>query len=266
MKRIVLCLSFCLWTWPAQAQISTDLWLGGAIRVGVSTTECDANAEGAIRWNATDKAHEVCDGSEWKYLYSIGGTGTPSIPPAGTGYFVLSHGSWSGDLGAFDGAHAKCLADLTAQDWLNKADAVSRGLLDASHVKAFLCEAGSGGVCVNPMPGVTYTFAVSGNPTYGGAVFVTDDTGRGPGNAQNWTGSNYFGTTAEYWAARSSSSAILWGTSGGGTSASNDCANWNTVSGSGYIATANATNGNRWFISSATSCSGAKKLVCMVHP
>jgi len=50
----------------AWAQMDADFSLGGAVRVGDSTTTCDADAEGAIRYDA-DGADtlDYCTGAGW---------------------------------------------------------------------------------------------------------------------------------------------------------------------------------------------------------
>lgn len=179
---------------------------------------------------------------------------------------VLSAGTWNGNLGQIAGADAKCLSDLTGNDWLNKAYAVSRGLLISAKVKAFLCTSNSVASCNNALPHTTYTFAASGAPSTGGAQFVTDDAGRGPGNAQNWAGTNYFGGDARYWANRGTSTAELWAASGQasfGTAAV--CGQFDTTVGNGNTGNANNANGLRWQ-SSTLPCSNAYHLICMVHP
>lgn len=49
----------------AHAQISHSTWGQGGIRIGDSTTTCDAAAEGAIRYNNTSNVHQFCNGTVW---------------------------------------------------------------------------------------------------------------------------------------------------------------------------------------------------------
>ena len=49
----------------AFAQISVSTWDQGGIRVGTSTTTCDANAEGGLRWSSVSSTFEMCDGTSW---------------------------------------------------------------------------------------------------------------------------------------------------------------------------------------------------------
>ena len=80
---------------------------------------------------------------------------------------------------------------MTANDWAGKSTASANGWLDSTHVKAF--------VYTNfPFPSTTYAFAVSGDNTKGGATFTTNANGEGPGNTQNWFGTNYFDGGKEF--------------------------------------------------------------------
>ncbi|MFZ6047408.1 hypothetical protein ACFW0H_14980 [Pseudomonas sp. CR3202] len=61
---------------PAQAQMESDFSIGGAVRVGWSTTTCNAAAAGAIRYNSgSGGSINFCNGSTWT---NIGGGGTPA--------------------------------------------------------------------------------------------------------------------------------------------------------------------------------------------
>lgn len=256
---------------PAQGEVSANHWAGSVI-IGPDDEACDTSRRGAIRYNAATDRHEYCDGvSEWKAFLAIsGGGGDPPVPPAGAGYFVLSFELWSGNLGGISGADAKCLEDLENNDWLNKADAVSRGLLVPSKVKAFLCKDNTSTSCNNVLPAVTYSFAVSGFPAYGGASFMVDETGQGPGNTQNWSGTNYFGMAVTYWMNRHTVSPSLWsiaGAAGTGTSSTCGAGGFSSSSGSmgGAIGVSNNTGSGRWN-SGTRPCADPAHLICMVHP
>jgi len=58
MLRIFLALSLItfLSLSPAQAQLDADFSAGGAIRIGESTTTCNAAAEGGIRYRTLCKS------------------------------------------------------------------------------------------------------------------------------------------------------------------------------------------------------------------
>lgn len=61
-----------LTTTVVMAQVSADHWLGGAVRIGTSTTICNGSAEGAIRWSSVNGSHEMCDGVGWRpFIASI---------------------------------------------------------------------------------------------------------------------------------------------------------------------------------------------------
>lgn len=261
MHRVLL--TFLVFLYPAgtsYAQVSANFKAGAVVIGEADEGACIPAVEGALRWSSVDKTHHMCDGSSWKKIVASSAVGDPSLPPSSTGYFVLTAGQWNGNLGGVSGADAKCLTDLTDNNWLNKADAVSRGLLNSTKVRAFLCNSAN---CQNVLAGASYTFAVSDAPAIGGASFTADVTSRAPGNTQNWSGVNYFGTAAEYWTARDTGASDLWPTVRDG---SNRCSNW--TESAGYTAgfgSANATNAARW-ASSSVSCAEVKKLICLVHP
>ncbi|MNH26563.1 hypothetical protein D3C76_811250 [compost metagenome] len=61
---------------PAHSQMDSDFSIGGAVRVGWSTTTCNAAATGAIRYNSgSGGSINFCNGSTWT---NIGGGGTPA--------------------------------------------------------------------------------------------------------------------------------------------------------------------------------------------
>ena len=218
--------------------------------------------EGTIVFNNDVKLMQFCDGTDW---ISMGGDreGCP-VGGHGTGYFVITNGTWNGDLetagagaGGMDGAHKLCLADLTANDWMGKVDAQARGLLNASHVKAFIAS-------IPPMPNTEYFFAVSGDASKGGASFTTDETGAGPGNNANWSGASYFDGSKNYWASRGTTDAEHWRPT---NSAGATCSTWSDGTGgnNGWPGDSNQTDAKRWYVTS-TTCDTALHLVCMVHP
>jgi hypothetical protein len=161
----------------------TTLDVNGEIRVGNTNLTCAAAVEGALRWNTTDDTVEMCDGTNWKKIIAQAGAGAPANPPAGNGYFVITSGTWNGDLKTAGGqstAHASinalCLTDLTNNDWLGKSDAQANGQLDSSHVKSFICYADTTN-CNNAYPVTTYYFAVSGDNNHIPPNLVVDSRG-----------------------------------------------------------------------------------------
>ena len=241
-----------------------DGWSGGDSILVAGDAACHAGNQGKVRWSDSANTLQVCDGTNWKALmvdYDPG-EGEPYVPPAGSGYFVLSAGMWDSNLGGTTGADAKCLADLTANNWMGKADATARGLLNSSKIQAFLC---NNARCNQALPLVTYYFAVSGDDTKGGASFTTNASGVGPNNSQNWAGMNYFGGNVYYFVGRQTGTNLIWNLSSTGGSI---CSNYtsNDISFStntnGY---SNNTGVNRYVLNSF-SCSIPLHLICMVHP
>lgn len=245
---------------------------GGDSMLLDSGAACNAENKSKLKWSDVATTLLVCDGTNWKELmvYYDPGEGDPYVPPAGSGYFVLSAGTWSGNLGGYSGANAKCLADLTANDWMGKADATARGLLNSSHVFAFLC---SDTTCQMSLPLVTYYFAVSGDNTKGGASFTTESLGRGPGNDQNWAGVNYFGIAAYYWINAYYASYMgtyVWRHENGYSYYCNEGAGpWTSNNASpvgGGIGFSNSSGVGRWEFVIDSPCSSLHHLICMVHP
>jgi len=234
---------------------------GGDSMLLAEDAACNAGNQGKVRWSDSANTLQICDGTNWRGIIAPvdPGAGEPYVPPAGSGYFVLSAGMWDANLGGLAGGNAKCLADLTANDWMGKADATARGLLNSGHVRAFLCVTSN---CQNVLPLTTYYFAVSGDATKGGASFTADHISRGPGNSQNWAGINYFGLDATYFTGRSYVSETLWG-----IDKLYDCSSFITDSGAsiGTYGKANSTGASR-ATSLVTLCNQFHSLVCMVHP
>ena len=267
--RIVLPIAFLcaggLFANPCAAQMSANYKDGGGIVVGASTTNCDSTTEGGLRWSSSNTTFEMCDGSSWKKIIATGGTGDPSNPPSGTGYFVVSSGAWTGaGINRISGANSLCLSDLQSNDWLNKADAVSRGLVNSTHIQAFICGVRSG-ICQLPIANTTYTFAASGSIATGGATFTTDSSSQGPGNTQNWSGSNYFGSNYTYWTGINTTSSTLWGVTPHSLTCQDSGSDWVNGAPGGVVGNSNSTNGGRWG-SSAPLCTNPSNLICMVHP
>ena len=50
------------------AETSTNV-IGGTVQPGDSAATCDAASTGAIKWNTTEGALQVCDGGAWTTLY-----------------------------------------------------------------------------------------------------------------------------------------------------------------------------------------------------
>lgn len=250
----------------AQAKVGA-YYEGGAVIIGETSLDCDPNIAGAIRWNDANSVHDVCVDGEWLALDIQASTaGDAATQPIGVGYFVLSYQKWTGALGGRSGANQKCLDDLTDNDWMGKADAVSRGLLSADKVRVFLCTASGYAACNHMLPGVSYVFAASGFPTHGGAVFGTDSSRLGPGDNENWAGINYFGLDARYWTNRSTTSTTQWASGGQLSAAAATCSSFTSESGTARPGWSNATTSARWNSVPDLECSVTANLICVVHP
>lgn len=233
----------------------------GAIITGYSGVTCNSTYAGAIRYNSGTKAVEFCNGTSWTTLVMTQTSGLTA--PAGSGYFVMSKGTYTGALGGPTGADATCLSDLTTNTgWMGYATANSNGQLVASKVHAFLCPNSS--TCTDPMPLTTYYFADANNAAAGGASFTTNAGSVGPNDSNPWSAANYFSGSYTYWTGRSSAggSNTQWATAGSG----NNCNSFFSASGfNGITAISNATDANRW-TSSSSGCATALHLICFVDP
>jgi hypothetical protein len=190
---------------------------------------------------------------------------TWSVTTSGTttyGYFVLTSGSWNGNLGGLSGADSKCLTDLTNNNWTGKASA---GALTADRVKAWLCD---GSTCTNTFtdtPYVTYKFARAADTTGGSGDFVTNANFQAPGDSADWSGLSHFNVSAEYWTGRSNGTDTLWASY---THPDSSCATWTSSSNGNYgrIGKSSATNRHRWEYPTPPGCGATKRLICLVQP
>ncbi|MBY0315479.1 MAG: hypothetical protein K2Q26_08165 [Bdellovibrionales bacterium] len=235
-----------------------------------------------IRINGQTGATECAYNTNYGYSSSwtpcanppfTGGAGGDELP---RGYFVSTYFTYNGNLGGLAGANATCLNELTSYPWKGKADADSRGLLNSTKVKAFLCDSST---CNNAVSFTRYTFASVGSTTIGGSTFTTDINGSAPLDSSSWSGSGYFSNSFTYWSGRdmASTSTTAWGT----TAFSSTCSNWSSNLGTVYSSTGNtsSTNQNRWishkydngygsfyYSGSGNACNTSYKLICIVHP
>lgn len=250
------------------------LHVDGEAIIGNTGLTCSATTEGALRYNSTDKNIEMCNGTEWMDIVASSATGSPSTPDPGSGYFVITSGTWTGDLGTAAGgglygyaaADKLCLDDLTANSWMGKGSAT----VDDAHIEPFICASDGAVFCVDALPSTTYYFAVSGDATKGGASFTTNASGIGPNNTQNWSGTNYFDGVKTYWSGRQQSAPNnAWVDShiagGSGAQCLGATKSWTGTSGATAIGNTNSTDWNRWAAPSQV-CSATRHLVCFVHP
>jgi hypothetical protein len=194
-------------------------------------------------------------------IASITPSGNSQMAPTMTrnkmGFFVLTNGTYTG----VQVTNATCLSDLNGNPWKGKDRA---GTLTSGRVRAFICDDSS---CNNPSPNSYYTFAVSGSPTLGGAVFVTNSIGRGPGNTKAWDDDDHFGTTIQaFWTGpRATQSASFWRTDT--TGATNSCDDWgsNSFGDSGRGGTSAGNDETRWN-SFSSPCWITLRIICLVEP
>ena len=243
---------------------------------GAGGANCKTATTGAIRYNSTTPAIEFCNGTQWTALVRT--STSPAITaPAGSGYFVLSNGTWNDNLRSAAGlgsdgltaGDALCLTDLTTHTgWMGYATANSNGQLVAGKVHAFLCSEHIYGTghCNNLLPLTTYHFANALNSGAGGASFTTDSSGLGPNDSANWSGATYFSGSYTYKSDRSPSTGTVWGTTPYGSFES-DSEDWSSTAYTDVYGISAATDGTRW-TSGATNEAGTTlgHLVCFVNP
>ena len=182
--------------WNTIFQCNSSTWQRGPYFFGSSSDTCDSNHKGLTAYDATNNLLEFCNGTAWTDMEPVQSTPVETAP-AGSGYFVLSHGTYSGNLGGLSGADSTCLTDLTTNTgWQGYSTAHSNGQLVASKVHAFLCDAST---CNNLMPLTNYYFANAGNSSAGGAYFTTNSSNVGPNDSNSWAAANYFFGTYSYW-------------------------------------------------------------------
>lgn len=269
-----LVLGIGIFTWPAQAQKVSADFSGESLQAGPSGGACDGTIEGALQYNSGVKALQFCDGTAWRTIWNENNDVSTPAFTAGNGAFVLTSVKYDGNLGGISGANSLCLTDLTNNSWHGKASLT----VDSTSVKAFLCY-GSWNNCQLTQANTTYSFAVSGNASLGGATFTTDASGYGPGNDEVWNDTLHFGTgSKQYWSGyRASSGQTLWTKSNGagagagyicnggsGPWTSNSAADTGTYGRTGDAGLTEYGN-DRWHYSE-DNCDDPKYLICMVNP
>ena len=223
--------------------------------------------EGGIIYNGDYHTYQFCNGTNWIAMGPGGcfapqsGAYQPTIP-SGSGYFVMSAGTYNGNPGGLSGADATCLTDLTTNTgWKGYSTANSNGLLTSSHVHAFLCGLST---CNTLTPLATYVFANAGDSSAGGASFTTDSNGDGPNDSANWSAANYFNGTYTYWTANSGNTSTAWSTVGNSNLYAN-CNGFSTTGVNGITGQSGYTNGSRWDANDLL-CSTTYNFICFVNP
>lgn len=224
---------------------------------------CGASTAGNMRYNSQTTFMEFCDGSSWNTIPKVQ-SATPPTTPVGSGYFVLTYTTWTGNLGGIAGANTKCLTELstTYTNWAGYSDASSRGLLTSTKVKAFLCDGGS---CNNLTPLATYYFAAANQPGIGGASFTADGLGLGPNDNAIWSAANRFNGSTLYWTGRGNSgTSTTWPNA---NYSNNYCTNWADAAAgvTGRSGSSSATDASR-YQQVSMACNNSLPLICIVNP
>ncbi|MCP3476668.1 hypothetical protein NLM33_41610 [Bradyrhizobium sp. CCGUVB1N3] len=228
---------------------------------------CNSNTTGGIRYNSSTGYPEYCSGSAW-IPFKVTGA------PPGSGYFVLSVGTYNGNLGGYSAAggntglaaaNAICLSELTTNtSWWGYTTANAAGILTSSHVFAFLCDGTS---CNTPAASTTYYYGNANDVSAGGGTFTTDASGLGPNDSAAWTLGYRWGgagtTGGIAWTGRGTSTNTAWPS----TSSASACTAWTSSSSgvSGVIAQPGFTDYHRWGSATAT-CDQSRRLICYVNP
>lgn len=222
--------------------------VSGAVKLQDSALTCNAGNEGAFRYNGS--ALQVCNGTAWRSI---------EFTPGDQHYFVLTKSTWNGNLGGLSGADAKCLTELTNEDWMGKSTAN----LSSGTVKALL-----GMNIYNIRSSTTYNFAVASSPTIGGATFDTASNRLGPDNLDSWDTASHFGDTYSYWTGLTGTSTRWFHDVG---SPAPDCNGWTdgTMGSTGEDGTSSNLPGGeagRYYKSGSNAlCSASYHLICFVN-
>jgi hypothetical protein len=240
------------------------------------TCSSPAGNEDDILYNGNYHTYQFCNGTSW-IPYGGGGSCALTSPgynptvPSGNGYFVMSKGTYNGNLGGRSGADATCLTELTTNTgWMGYSTANANGQLVAAKVHAFICDSST---CNSLMPLTTYYFANAGNSSAGGASFTTDVNGLGPNDSADWAAANYFSGTYSYWTTRGTNSNMQWNNSSIVTSNFACSETWTLTAGgdTGSYGNSAFTTLSRWQVESNGStapaaCSLTENLICFVNP
>lgn len=160
-------------------------------------------------------------------------------------------------------ANALCLTELssTYTTWFGYAQANAAGLLNSTHVKAFLCD---GSTCQNPNANTVYYFSSNYDTSAGGATFTTDGSSLGPNDNTSWGRADHFTASNTYFTARGTTSATAWSNS----STANNCSAWTSTNSGSSLDTGSTFNigAIRWHDLITRNCSSPGYLICMVNP
>lgn len=217
-------------------------------------------------WGAKRRVTNVCSAAifvptnssaEWT-AFQNNKPNCVTVSPATWGYIVRTNATFSSNMGGLAGADNLCLNDLTNFNWLNKSNAVSRGLLNAAHVFALLCD---NSTCRNPFPNTQYIFARTGTTAVGNDSLYTDSYLYAPQYSGSLSSNIKFGS-GTYWTGRAAGpSALNWGLNPSGAS----CSNWSAGGGVGTVGKSTESEHGRFSFSNE-SCASAYNLICVVNP
>jgi len=246
---------------------SSNQWQRGPYFFGSTSDTCDSNHAGLTQW--TGSVMEYCNGSAWTQFEPVQSTPVETAP-AGSGYFVLSGGTYTGNLGTLAAADATCLTDLTTNTgWQGYSTANSNGQLVSGKVHVFLCTGTNGtDTCNNLMPLTTYYFANAGNSSAGGASFTTTSGSLGPNDTNSWAAANYFSGTYTYFSNRTATSNSVWANTPSASNA-NTCNGFsNSTSAFNYAGATSASTTSTRCLAPAVNftCDQSAHLICFVNP
>lgn len=270
--------------------------VNGGARIGYDSTACSAAKDGTVRYSSATKAWEYCNGSAWNpfkqpqcqdndtgecYLSITRSSSDPEFITAnikngvnilgvtgsyaGTaevGYFVLTNSTYTGNLGGLAGANASCLTDLTNNNWNGKTTANTKGWLNSTHVKSFLCDKTT---CNTLNINTPYQMAKSGDLAVGGEYIATDSSGAGPNNSSAWNTLTTFNANDIIGTNRAPDTAIKWGTTPKSATNANTCSGWTSTTGNGQSGSIGSTGTAKWD-NGIYGCGNSIKLICLVNP
>ncbi len=212
-------------------------------------TSMSCSPAGKLDYETATSTFRFCNGTVWVRA---------SYVPDTIGYFVMTGGTYSPNLGGLSGGNSTCVTTLTSNTWKNKASA---GPINSMRVRAFLCDNSQ----CNNLPALTnFQYARTPSSTAGGGTFTTDATGAGPGTSTAWSLSTAFGMSGNIWSGRGAGTSTYWSLSPG----SGTCNNWgsNTSSYSGTGGTISGTDATRWNSGTDALCNTTRYLICYVVP
>lgn len=235
-----------------------------------------AATETTMIYSSTYHTYQFCNGTAWvpmnggTTIYSAGGSTNPTFTAA-NGYFVLTAGTYTGNLGGLSGANATCLTELTNNNWNGKSAAQGFGILNATHVFAYLCD---GSTCNTPTAGKKYYFANAADASAGGSYFTPDGNGSfgydtasycGTSDNVSYSALSTFNTLATYWTNRAVGCGMTSSNTPNSTTSSSNCSGFSSTTGTAYAGISNSSIASR-YANSQVSCASSLKLVCMVNP